>query len=383
MGAFVTTGYVVLGPAFVDPVGPTDLLLLVLAGALAIARPAYVRAGNEVYAAGLVFLAMIVVSTIVRGGTIDRDLVLLIFAMTALYFGPTTTLAEVAMLAKITVGTFVVLSFVAWVAGVPDAASSYDSATAIAPIRVRGVFPHANSLAPAALTYLLLERVAPSAPWVRRLMMAQAGLLLLMAQSKSTWGAAIVAGVALATADTQRRRTAGILTVAALVIVTALAVSGLRPADVALPEEVENLTTLTGRTDLWQVGIERWARSDRIFGAGPDVFTAHAETTGQDWAGQAHNQFIQALAEQGLVGLALLLAYVAALLSVAWRLGPATRNASLAFVLALLVRTISETPLDDLGLSHVVTFGLLIAWSRGAAPAGRATILHPELATSR
>ena len=128
-------------------------------------------------------------------------------------------------------------------------------------------------------------------------------------------------------------------------------------------EEAQELTTLTGRTRIWGAGIEAFLENP-VFGAGGDVYSQYAEDTGQEWAGQAHNEFVQTLAADGLVGMAGLLTYLFVLLFLGLRLAPVSRGASMGLVVTFVLRWLTETPVRSVGFEQVLVLGLLIAWSR-------------------
>jgi O-antigen ligase len=76
----------------------------------------------------------------------------------------------------------------------------------------------------------------------------------------------------------------------------------------------------------------------------------------------AHNQFIQALGESGLVGLVALIAFVLALLGWAWRNRSVDRGLALSLVIAMLLIMITEAPLavDTLPVFLYPVFAVVI-----------------------
>lgn len=350
-------------------VGPLATVTTVAAAGLTLARPRADRPGELLWGFGALFAGTTIVLDVLHGAMPGEDALVMLLVMSALWCAPRLDVALVADVAKVVVGAFVGMSFLLWVAGAPGVSDAYGSSwLPFVHFRMDGVFRHANSLGPMALLYLLLEYARPTPQRaVRWSLVGAGGLLLLLSQSKTAWGAGLLALTAILLADVRRRRLVVGLGLGTAVVAAALVLFGLQVGDVLRSDEVDDVRTLTGRTDVWAAGIDRWLESDLLAGAGPGVFERYAEETGQEWAGQAHNQMVQTLAEQGIFGAAALLVYMAAMAWVAWKHGPRSRNASLALVAALLIRTVTETPLDSFGLQHLVTFALLLAWEREAA----------------
>jgi len=84
---------------------------------------------------------------------------------------------------------------------------------------------------------------------------------------------------------------------------------------------------------------------------------------------------VAALAEHGVVGLLAVLGYLGAIGAIAWRNARTTRNVSVALFAALLVRTITETPLMRSGYEELTILALAFAWEREPPPA---VALHPR-----
>lgn len=232
-------------------------------------------------------------------------------------------------------------------------------------IRVHGLAPHANSLGPLMLLYLIMEYAQPSRVWVRWGVGGTATVLLVLAQSKTTWAAAIVVGVLLWSGRSPRGAATRLIATGMIAVTcVALIVLTTEAAEYESPsEQVTVPGTLTGRTVLWAYAVDVW-RESPIFGGGPAVFRDYAERTGQAWAGHAHNQFIQSLSRHGVVGLMGLLAYLGALIYYGSRLRGPTQYVSVALVATLLVRTVTEANLSSFTLEQFVVFGMLLAWER-------------------
>ena len=126
-----------------------------------------------------------------------------------------------------------------------------------------------------------------------------------------------------------------------------------------------DVTTLTGRTDIWRVTLDTW-RQNPWFGYGPALWDLEFRLThhGALAAWHAHNQFIQALGEAGIVGLAAMPTYLASLVYNGVRFAASTRGVTLALLLLILSRTMTEVPvrfsglLDTTFFIHAVVFAL-------------------------
>lgn len=245
--------------------------------------------------------------------------------------------------------------------------------------RLHGLANHANNLAALMVGYLILEffptKARRTKHW-RILNNACVLLVLLLTQSKTAWAALTVGVVAIAFARLTRLR--GLrryiaLTLLALIASGAVAfamISGVVGEDTASTILAENpdLATLTGRVAVWQATIDEW-RQNPIFGYGPglwnaDMRAAYAASVG--WtAPHAHNQVLQTLGEAGIVGVIGLALYLLAFSVAALRVPPPARGVAVALVVVLLVRGLTEPPLDTIvGTANffvqIVTFALLL-----------------------
>lgn len=254
--------------------------------------------------------------------------------------------------------------------------------------RLHGLAPHANGLGPLALLYLLLAYWVPGKrPW--HLLGNLAALAaLILAQSKTAWVSGIfiffvLLAFRLADQAGKELKSAQIGWVTALGgwLFLVMLASGLAFFVTANPLDTffrllaadSELTTLTGRTGIWEITLETWRRSP-WFGYGPGLWDVEFRIThGALAAWHAHNQFIQALGERGLFGLAAMLLYVGAMLGYGIKFARETRGISLALVLLMLVRAITEIPfkisvlLDVSFLVHLVVFTILIMLARRSA----------------
>lgn len=259
---------------------------------------------------------------------------------------------------------------------VPDIAvqPNYGGLIPFIKIRLWGLGSNANSIGPLALLALLLEYLYP-APRIllRILLLCATGCVFLLAQSKTAWIALVVAVAILAwyrwpDSRRERRTTVALLTViglgAALLATMLFADPAALWDDLVNTREGDNLTSLSGRTQIWEVALREWS-SNPIFGYGPEVWGQTYRTQiGMPFAFSAHNQFLQTLSMAGALGLASLLVYLGYLIRAAHRMTAQTRGVSVALLAVMLLRCISEAPLAMTGildgnvLIHLVLFQL-------------------------
>lgn len=267
-------------------------------------------------------------------------------------------------------------------------------------IRLHGLAPHANSLAPLALLYLLLAYWVPGKRFWHVLGVSSALLVLVLTQSKTVWGASllimiVVALVRLHQQFTQELRQAriGIATLFTLgvffggvLLMPWLFTDSASGFFDALTAE-RGVSTLTGRTEIWHVTLETW-KDNPWFGYGPDLwdldFRLQHGAALAAW--HAHNQYIQALGEAGILGLIAYVIYTAAFVYYGFKFAGRTGGISLALLLLILVRTVTEIPLrfnvllDTTFFVHVVVFAVFLMLARQEAVRDRAS--DPVLAVA-
>lgn len=234
--------------------------------------------------------------------------------------------------------------------------------------RLFGLTSHANVLGPIALVGVLLELHAPSsgrgARWLR---LGTAFAVLMLAQSKTAWVAALVIAlltwgplnVLPAPQPRQQARAFGravFTLVAALLGAAAVAVAAALVDVAGFFERNPSLLMLTGRLDIWSITLDEW-RKNIFFGYGPELWSMpYREAMNMLHVGQAHNQFVQTLGDSGLFGMAMLLLFLGGLAYAGLRCFRATRGLILALVLLLLARCITEASLRTEGLLTWATF---------------------------
>jgi len=231
-------------------------------------------------------------------------------------------------------------------------------------------------------------------PFSRRWLQALAWLVALVAlfltQSKTSWLAALLAyGVLLIYRhgrDANGRLHIGVWI--SLLLGVALLASGLLFIDVEkitsrfLDSGVgSGLSTLTGRTKIWQVAINMWLDSP-WFGYGPGAWSPmHRMELGVPSATQAHNQLFQALSEGGLFDAVSMLVYFVLLGLAAIRCAAWTRGVSIAFFLIIAVRCVGESPFSIENMTsgdvvlHLILFMMVVneTVATGLAPSQQPT----------
>lgn len=338
--------------------------------------------GEALWLAGTVYSLCLLIVEIAAGDGIEQRTWQIPLALLALWTAPKLDPASVIQAAKLVLGAFMLLTIVVMAVGAPDAWTvATSSFLPWTEVRLRGATPHPNTLAPLMVTYLLLEHLQPSRTAVRFAGSTLAVLFLVLSQSKTGLiGAGVVLAVQWLRPPSHRRprHVVGLALMAGLVGATVVLLDSPTQALVD-PESLESIRTLTGRTRLWAFAFEAW-QSEPVLGAGPQVFRRYAESTGFTWAGQGHNQFVQSLAEGGLVGILGVLAYVGAMCTAAFRVARISHWGSISIVALLIIRCMTETPLRRLSFEHLLVLALLFAWERAdtAKPPSPATLAPVE-----
>lgn len=224
--------------------------------------------------------------------------------------------------------------------------------------RLWGLGAHANAIGPLALLSILVTLNRPfNRLWLTRLSLACAGLVLLLAQSQTAWliGLVVIPGYLAYQNPEKRARMAAVfknpaiyipLGLALIVLSTVYSFSTLfdEPANVSTP--AGGGAMLTGRLNAWQVAIDTFEQYP-LFGYGltawNDEFRANVYLP---WATHAHNQLLQSLSVAGLFGAFGLIVYVIAMVRGSFRVALATKGLSLAVMFVIMIRTLTEVPLE-------------------------------------
>jgi O-antigen ligase len=223
-------------------------------------------------------------------------------------------------------------------------------------IRLWGVGSNPNSIGPLGLLLILLELMAPGRRWpMRWLAFALGAAVLLMAQSKTAWLAALVVAPLILWFRVGRAPTGGMRIgfalglIAALLgasLVVVLADPGRIWDKLAVGQVGSDLSTLTGRLQIWNAAVRAW-QENPVFGYGPAAWgPLHRATIGLPFAFSAHNQFLQSMSAAGTLGLITMVGYLGLLLVYCWRAAEATKGLSLAVFVMVFMRCLTEAPLS-------------------------------------
>lgn len=264
----------------------------------------------------------------------------------------------------------------------------YDDTWAIFPDipRLFGVTWHPNILGPLVALYLVIELFRPANHWILMPNVMVSVAVLFLSQSKTAWGIVLLAllvwlavrfwrgiGLGLRGDRTWQRALFSAFGVGGLALVATFAAFVAGAFDRFYLDDLESLSTLTGRTEIWNITLDVWL-DNPLFGYGPELWgDAFRVKYRMLHVGQAHNQFIQTLGESGVIGLVGLLIYfwVIALLSL--RHARATNGLSVSLFLMLILRSITETPLQNTVLfdgsffMHLIIFAYLMVLEKQSA----------------
>jgi O-antigen ligase len=238
-----------------------------------------------------------------------------------------------------------------------------------------------------------------AAPYRSRVLNVCAGMTLvaglIMAQSKLAWAGVAVCSVPLivygapdglrGVEDPRSGRVVTLLvTGAGLVALLLLAASFLTLGlgDLGNERVVGGVTTLTGRTEIWNTAYEEWARYP-IFGYGSDLFgPEYRYAIGMEHFTSGHNQIVDSTARAGIVGLLGALSYLGVLAWAGLSGMKASAGVSVALLCALLLRSITEVPLEASGYGpeNLLPFILLAVvaspWSGSGRTSAEPASLH-------
>jgi len=261
--------------------------------------------------------------------------------------------------------------------------------------RYWGLATHANSLGPLAAVFLLLIW---NNPFKSRSVNAVSWLLglasLMLSQSKTAFALALVCmGIMLAyrvrpwfsNAWQSGGNRAGVAAIifGAMLLISILGYQFMfadwtRPIERFLATRAgSDVLTLTGRNVIWAATLREW-QANIWFGYGPTLWDdAYRFKTGLLHAFHAHNQFVHSLGSGGIVGLVTVVFYSFVLMVYALRAAGATRGLSLALLLFIGVRSLTEVPflMNGFGGPDFFTHLLLVMVCAGLA-ATRAVTSH-------
>ncbi len=223
--------------------------------------------------------------------------------------------------------------------------------------RFDGIAGHPNAMAIFALMLVLLEVHSGRRFWI-----VAGAAALVLSQSTTAWVAALIC---LSLMRTPLTRVFRFLLAAVAVAVAAISIIDWPTVGKLIPS---TWSTATGRTTIWEAALQGFYLNP-TFGYGPSFLDLEYRTRylGEfDAAAQAHNQFIQTLGQNGLIGLSALLALYVIGARRALTMATASSGLSLALMALLLVRSMTETPLRVGGVEPtllllILVFGYLAA----------------------
>lgn len=243
-----------------------------------------------------------------------------------------------------TLRSIVLLSLAAAVAFPASAFNTDEARTLFGLDRLAGIVGHPNGLAIVAVVGLILE---VSRERKDRLWIAAMFLTVALAQSLTGWVALLVAALVMASRLSRILRVTGAVALVGIAIATVVMPPDRGPLSVIS----QNNLTLNGRTRIWDTAL--WAYSEYpVFGWGPTVLGDDFRDRFllADGAGQAHNQFIQSMAESGTVGLLALIIFLAVIGWRAWKSRTLDAGLALALFAVLLAQCVTETPFRPSGV---------------------------------
>ncbi|MEO6561558.1 MAG: O-antigen ligase family protein [Nitrosospira sp.] len=266
-------------------------------------------------------------------------------------------------------------------------------------LRLWGVTAHANGLGSVASVLLVLEAAEPSArAWVRRTVLIAAAATLILAQSKTSFVAALI-GLSIIFGWRLLLRTREETTVSstnnklivtgligALCAFTAVIGAWAMFSDTSVLASLERrldaravgqLATGTGRTLIWEVAIAGGLENP-LFGQGFGFWSLENQLRWGLIAMHAHNLFLQVFSRSGFVGLTTLLVFLYFLLRYAIRASKITRGGSIAIIIVLLTRAMTESTISPNAILGSEFFAMMAYFiyiiDRGAKPVSRTNV---------
>jgi hypothetical protein len=251
--------------------------------------------------------------------------------------------------------------------------------------RFWGLEIHANSMGPLALVYLLVALHQPfESRWLQRLGLVLGVAVLVLAQTKTTWIAAMITVPLLLVLRNGAWGAAALslLSLSGLIGIALLVLPALGVSLEALSETQQGYeaSRFTGRDVIWSLALQEWMRNP-LFGYGISMWDdAYRLQIGMDHAVSAHNQFLQTLSVAGGIGLIGLVVYLGTLVRYAIRAARPSQGLSIALLILVLLRCVTETPLQlesflsGAFVTHLLLFHLAVACGQPApspAPAPR------------
>lgn len=211
-------------------------------------------------------------------------------------------------------------------------------------IRLHGFGVHANNLSALLVIYLMLAQITKSK--YEKIHFVFIIICLVLTQSKTAW---VIFGLYFLLVSYRKYRQVSRNKKLLMSGIFFIALGVISAASVVAVQHIfsknSDLSTLTGRTQIWEFTISAW-KTNPLFGYGQDLWGTAMEDEYMylyNWRPpHAHNQFLQTLGESGLLGAFALSFYFIVLIYFAFKLSKKTNGVSLYLVIYFLVRGISE-----------------------------------------
>lgn len=248
-------------------------------------------------------------------------------------------------------------------------------------LRYWGLASHANNIGPLALFFLLIMSWLPYKKLSFRVIgITVAAVVLVLAQSKTTFVAAFILATMFAlrawfkaVSSSKAKPELGVLASGCLIIFAVLVgiifISELytRPLEYFLNAIQGRDALFTGRENIWRITMAEWYRNP-IFGYGPSLWGSEysARMGYSGIASNAHNQILDVLGSAGIFGVVAFLIYFSVLCRYAIHLATPTKWISIALLVFIATRSVSEVPFKLINITtsdffmHAVIVGLFM-----------------------
>jgi O-antigen ligase len=225
--------------------------------------------------------------------------------------------------------------------------------------RLFGLSSHPNSLGFIAGFLFILEAYRPNRNrFISIIILITSGIVIILCQSKTTW--LCLLSLLLFTNPTLSKsillqRIINLFRI--LVIFLFIIVSFFYGDQLITILSKSEYSNLSGRTIIWQDSVSSY-KTDTIFGYGPQVFSMNDSK--ERTLGNTHNQFIQTLIENGILGIICLVVFLGTLVVTAVRVNKQTNGFSISIIVYFLLRLTTESPLRILSFNTEFLLLLLV-----------------------
>lgn len=250
--------------------------------------------------------------------------------------------------------------------------------------RFWGLAPHANAIGPMASLVIFLEIVCPARHSLLRLgVFACGATVLVLAQSKTAIAATVAALVIVfysrVAYRAKEKYRAGFYFHAGHLLLLACSIVGISVflflANMGMIDKFFNkldsagvtssVQSMSGRTIIWEAAIREY-KNNPLFGYGFTLWgDEYRRSIGLNYAYHAHNQILQTMAMAGTSGLVGLIAFIALATVRAIRAFKTTSGVSVALLMLLGFRLMTEVPLSPVGIANgemMTIIALICIW---------------------